>query len=504
MKQEILINCSPQENRIAIMEDGLLAEFLIERKEEMGIAGNIYKGKVSRVLPGMQAAFVDIGMEKAGFLHASDFYELPSDVQIIEATGDDAELTEVPPKPPMSRRLPLERRISTGEEILVQVAKDPLGTKGARVTSYVSLPGRYMVFIPGSKNIGISRRIESEDERKRLKEIAQSFSREDGGFILRTACEGRSKRELQRDLRFLVTLWKRIQKKAESASAPALIHQDLDSITRAIRDFYSPETEQVVIDSPKDYRRVLEFVRQFMPRLKAKIVLYEDQEPLFDRYGIEEKVQKALERRVWLRSGGYIIIEKTEALTAIDVNTGRFVGKRSQEETIFKTNMDAVHEIVRQLRLRNIGGIIIIDFIDMEKEGNRKKVYDALKEALKRDKARTNILKISELGLVEMTRQRTRESLENQLLSPCPHCEGRGRIKSPVTVAYEVLRAIKRQQSGIDDGRNIVVRLHPDVANFLYDEKNNSLENLEREIKRHVVIKASRELPQQQYEIITS
>jgi ribonuclease G len=505
MKQEILINSTPQESRIAIMEDGVLAEFWIERKEEMGIAGNIYKGKVSRVLPGMQAAFIDIGMEKAGFLHASDFYELPSDVQIIEAAGDDAELTEIPPKPaPHSMRLPLERRISTGEEILVQVAKDPLGTKGARVTSHVSLPGRYMVFIPGSKNIGISRRIESDEERKRLKEIAQSLDRENGGFILRTACEGRSKRELQRDLRFLITLWKRIQKKAETVSAPALIHQDLDSITRAIRDFYSPETEQVVIDSPKDHRRVLEFVRQFMPRLKAKIVLHEDKEPLFDRYAIEEKVQRALERKVWLRSGGYIIIEKTEALTAIDVNTGRFVGKRSQEETIFKTNMDAVHEVVRQLRLRNIGGIIIIDFIDMEKEGNRKKVYDALREALKKDKARTNILKISELGLVEMTRQRTRESLENQLLSPCPHCEGRGRIKSPVTVAYEVLRAIKRQQAGIEDGRNIVVRMHPDVANFLYDEKNNSLENLEREIKRHVVIKASHELSQQQYEIIGS
>ena len=504
MKQEILINSTPQESRIAIIEDGALAEFLIERKEEMGIAGNIYKGKVARVLPGMQAAFVDIGMEKAGFLHASDFYEIPSDVQIIAAAGDDTEFTEPPKPPPPSRRLPLEKRISHGEEILVQVAKDPLGTKGARITSHVSLPGRYMVFMPGTKHIGISRRIESEEERKRLKEIAQSLSTEDGGFILRTACEGRSKREIQRDLRFLTLQWKRIQKKAEALSAPALLHQDLDSITRAIRDFYSTETEQVIIDSPKDHRRVVDFVRQFMPRLKAKIVLYGDKEPLFDRYGVEEKVQKALDRRVWLRSGGYIIIERTEALTAIDVNTGRFVGKRNQEETILRTNMDAVHEVVRQLRLRNVGGIIIIDFIDMEKEANRKKVYDALKEALKKDKARTNILKISELGLVEMTRQRTRESLENQLLSPCPHCEGRGRVKSAVTVAYEVLRAIKKQQAAIEDGKNIVVRLHPDVANFLYDEKNNSLENLEREINRRVVIKVSQELPHQQYEIIAS
>ena len=486
------------------MEDGILVEFLIERKEDMGIAGNIYKGKVSRVLPGMQAAFVDIGMDKAGFLHASDYYELPGDVQIIAANGDDAEFTEPPKPPPPSHRLPLEKRVSSGEAILVQVAKDPLGTKGARVTSHVSLPGRYMVFIPGSKHIGISRRIESEEERQRLKEIAQSLSTEDGGFILRTACEGRSKRDIQRDLRFLTILWKRIQQKAETLSAPALIHQDLDSITRAIRDFYSTETEQVVIDSPKDHRRVVDFVRQYMPRLKAKIVLYSDKDPLFDRFGVEEKVQKALDRRVWLRSGGSIIIERTEALTAIDVNTGRFVGKRNQEETIFKTNMDAVHEVVRQLRLRNAGGIIIIDFIDMEKEANRKKVYDALRDALKKDKARTNILKISELGLVEMTRQRTRESLENQMLSPCPHCEGRGRIKSAVTVAYEVLRAIKRQQATMEDGKNIVVRLHPDVANFLYDEKNNSLENLEREINRRVIVKVSQELPQQQYEITAS
>jgi ribonuclease G len=504
MKQEILISSTPQESRIAIMEDGMLAEFLIERKEEMGIAGSIYKGKVSRVLPGMQAAFVDIGMEKAGFLHASDFYEIPGEFQLIEPSGEEAEFTDPPKAAPPSRRLPLEKRISSGEEILVQVAKDPLGTKGARVTSHISLPGRYMVFIPGSKHIGISRRIESEEERKRLKEIARSLSTEEGGFILRTACEGLSKREIQRDLRFLTILWKRIKKKAEASSAPALIHQELDSISRAIRDFFTTETEQVVIDSPKDHRRVVDFVRHFMPRVKSKIVLYTDKESLFDRYGIEEKVQKALERRVWLRSGGYIIIERTEALTAIDVNTGRFVGKRNQEETILKTNMDAVHEVVRQLRLRNAGGIIIIDFIDMEKEANRKKVYDALKEALKKDKARTNILKISELGLVEMTRQRTRESLENLLLSPCPHCEGRGRIKSAVTVAYEVLRAIKKQQAAIDDGKNIVVRLNPDVANFLYDEKNNSLENLEREINRRVIIKASQELNHQQYEITAS
>jgi ribonuclease G len=504
MKQEIYINSTLQESRIALMEDGLLAEFLIERKEEMGIAGNIYKGKVARVLPGMQAAFVDIGMEKAGFLHASDFYEVPDDVQLITSAGDEVEFDEPPRAPPPSRRLPLEKRISRGEDLLVQVAKDPLGTKGARVTSHVSLPGRYMVFMPSAKHIGISRRIESEEERKRLKEIAQSLGTDEGGFILRTACEGRSKREIHRDHHFLTRLWNRIHKKAETAPAPSLIHQDLDLITRTIRDFFTADTEQVVIDSSKDHRRIVDFVRNFMPRLKPKIQLYGDREPLFERYAIEEKIQKALERRVWLRSGGYIIIERTEALTAIDVNTGRFVGKRNQEETIVKTNLEAAQEVVRQLRLRNVGGIIIIDFIDMESEGNRKKVYEALKEALKKDKARTNILKISELGLVEMTRQRTRESLENQLLSPCPYCDGRGRIKSPVTIAYDVLRAIKKEQTNLENGKNIIVRLHPDIANFLYDEKNNSLDNLEREISHRIIIKASAELRHEQYEISTT
>jgi ribonuclease G len=503
MKQEIFINSTPQESRIAIMEDGILTDFLIERKEEMGIAGNIYKGKVARVLPGMQAAFVEIGMEKAGFLHASDFSSVPDDVQLIDESGEEVEFEEAP-KPSAHRRVPLEKQISRNEEILVQVAKDPLGTKGARITSHVSLPGRYMVFMPGTKHIGISRRIESEEERKRLKEIAQSLGTRDGGFILRTACEGISKREIQRDLAFLARLWKGIQKKAETAPAPSLIHQDLDLITRTLRDFFTTDTEQVVIDSAKDHRRILDFVRHFMPRLRSKIVLYAEHEPLFDHHGIEEKIEKALDRRVWLRSGGYLIIERTEALTAVDVNTGRFVGKRNQEETILKTNLEATQEVVRQLRLRNVGGIIIIDFIDMEKEPNRKKVYEALKEALKKDKARTNILKISELGLVEMTRQRTRESLENQLLSPCPHCEGRGRIKSSVTIAYEVLRAIKKQYTGLENAKNILVRLHPDVANFLYDEKNNSLENLEREINQRIIIKASQELRHEQYEISAS
>ena len=500
MKREIVVNATPQECRIAILENGMLAEMFIERKQERGLVGNIYKGKVARVLPGMQAAFVDIGLEKAAFLHASDISPVPEEVSKI-LDGTDEEMVFEEAKPPPRHYVPIDRQLSPGQEILVQVAKDPLGMKGARITSHVSLPGRYMVFMPTTKHGGISRRIEDEKERKRLKEIAQALSMEKGGFILRTACEGRSKREIQQDLRFLTKLWQRIQQKAASATAPALIHQDLDLIVRTVRDFVTPETQQVLIDNPKEYRRVQDFVRQFIPRLKSTIVRYEGTDPIMDHFGIESMITKALERKVWLRSGGYITIEHTEGLVAIDVNTGRFVGKRNQEETVLRTNLEAAHEIVRQLRLRNIGGIIIIDFIDMEKATNRKKVYEALKEAIKGDKARTKILRISELGVVQMTRQRTRESLEQQLLGPCPYCDGKGRIKSRATIAYEILRAVKKETAHVENGKRIMLRIHPDIANFLYDEENHSLDMLEREINQKIIIKVSEVLHHEKYEI---
>jgi ribonuclease G len=500
MTREILVNAAPQETRIAVMEDGALAEILIERGQERGIVGNVYKGRVARVLPGMQAAFVDIGLEKAAFLHVSDLAGAPDDMPALLSASEE-EVDFEAPKPPAQRRVPIEKLLSVGQEILVQVAKDPLGMKGARLTSHVSLPGRYIVFMPGTKHIGISRRIDGEEERKRLKEIAQSLLSEDGGFILRTACEGRSKREIQQDLRFLRRLWQRIQQKAATAKAPALIHQDLDLITRTIRDFVTLETRQVVVDSAKEYRRVLDFIRQFMPRSKCEVVRYNGAEPILDHYNVEPLIEKALERKVWLPSGGYITIEKTEGLTAIDVNTGRFVGRSNQEETILRTNLEAAQEIVRQLRLRNIGGIIIIDFIDMEKASNRKRVYDTLTGAIKKDRARTKILRISELGLVEMTRQRTRESLDHLLLSQCPYCNGRGRIKSNATVAFGILREIKKQLAHTQNGKRVMVRVHPDIANFLYDEENHSLDSLERELRQKIIIKASEELHHEKYEI---
>lgn len=502
MKRDILINSTLHENRIAIMEDGTLAEFMIERRQERGIAGNVYKGKVARVLPGMQAAFVDIGLDKAAFLHVSDLTTGPEDLAPL-ITGSDEEIVFERAKSSSHHRLPIERQLSPGQEILVQAAKDPLGMKGARLTSHLSLPGRYLVFMPTMNHVGVSHRIKDEKERERLREIAQALARRGGGFILRTACEGISKREIIRDFQFLTKLWQRMQKKIEPAAAPILIHQDLDLIARTMRDFFTADTHQVIVDQVKEYRRIIDFVGHFMPRWKSKIVLHTRKESLMDSHGVEAMVEKALERKVWLKSGGYITLEQTEGLIAIDVNTGRFVGKRNQEETVLRTNLEAAHEVVRQLRLRNVGGIIIIDFIDMERADNRKKVYEALREALKRDRARTNILKISELGLVEMTRQRTRESLQNMLMSPCPHCGGRGRIKSRVTVAYEILRAIKKDLATLEDGRKIMVRVHPEVANFLYDDATHSLDHLEREINRKIIIKASENLHHEQYQIST-
>ena len=499
--RRILINTTPQENRIAVMEDNGLAEFLIERNQEKGCVGNIYKGRVGRVLPGMQAAFVEIGLEKAAFLHASDIHSPSAPLPAAIDDADDEVLLEPAPDP---GRLRIEQHLSPDQEILVQVAKDPLGMKGARITTHISLPGRFLVFMPDTGHVAVSRKIEDEKERQRLKEIVQELAREDEGFIIRTACEGRNKKDIQSDVRFLTKLWSRIRKRLETAATPELIHQDLDLVPRTIRDFFNAATEEVVVDDAREYRRVVEFVQQFMPRLKGRVVLYDEPEPLLDRYEVERRIRKALESKIWLNSGGSINIDQTEALTAVDVNTGRYVGKKDLEATVFKINLEAAREIVHQLRLRNVGGIIIIDFIDMAQAANRKKIYDALKEAVKEDRAKTRVLPISRLGLVEMTRQRTRENLGNVLLRPCPYCTGRGRIKSQPTIAYEILRGIKRESLQLHNGSRITVHVHPGIANFLYDEANEGLEALEREIDRDVIIKADSELHQEAYEIETS
>jgi len=498
--KQILINVAPWETRVALLEDTTLVELHIERRGDGGIAGNIYKGKVLRVLPGMQAAFIDIGLPKAAFLHASDVGgpALPPEVA---REGDAAELVEAPALPPPRDTRPIEERLHKGEEVLVQVAKEPIGTKGARVTAHLSLPGRYLVFMPGTQHIGISRRIEDPAERDRLRAIVEAERPEEGGLIVRTACEGVTKREIHDDVRFLTRLWARLEKQADAASAPALVHSDLDLVLRTVRDLFTSDVDRLAIDSPEDHARVVEFVTAFMPRLASRVHLYEGLTPIFDQHGVETKINRALERRVWLKSGGYLIFDQTESLTTVDVNTGRYVGKTDQEETILKTNLEAAKQVVQQLRLRNIGGIIVIDFIDMEKAANRKKVFDALQEAVRKDKARANVLRISELGLVQMTRKRTRESLEQLVLAPCPHCGGAGRVRSLETLAYDALRRVQREAAGAKNSTRIALRVHPEVAAFLTEQERRSVEALERLVGRAVAVEAAPELKREQVEV---
>jgi ribonuclease G len=504
-----------------LVENGALAEIHIERARDRGIAGNIYKGKVVRVLPGMQAAFVDIGLPKAGFLHVSDFYpgvdELPMiDADVVEGDG-------VPPTEPQSSPLldapaavpefsvtvpetepvlaPLEERLRRGDEILIQVAKEPLGSKGARVTSHISLPGRYLVYLPTTNHLGVSRRIEDEGERQRLRDIVLALKPSGAGFIIRTVCVGLSKRELQADMRFLIKLWNRILKRSEDASAPCQLHYDMDLVLRSIRDLFTADVAKVIVDRRVDHQRILDFVESFAPRLKTRIELYEGSEPLFDQHGVEPAISRALERRVWLKSGGYIVIDQTEALTTIDVNTGRYVGSRNQEETVLKTNLEAAREIVDQLRIRNLGGIIIIDFIDMMDPASRQRVTDAFDAALRQDKMRSNILKISELGLVEMTRKRTRASLSHLLTDSCPSCEGKGRIKSVATIGYEIMRRIRHVAASSPGTGRIAVRAHAAVAAFLCEDESVAMDALEREIERRIIVEPMEAPDHERFEV---
>jgi ribonuclease G len=502
--RQIIINSTPQEARVATMENARLLEIQIERMRERSMAGSICKGRVLRVLPGMQAAFVDIGLEKAAFLPGADFYPFNADEYALSeppfepavadapAAADerDREVALAPPVRPARTVPPIEERLQKGQDIIVQISKEPIGTKGARVTSNISLPGRYAVYLPISRQIGVSRRIASEEERQRLREAVQAVVAPDsGGIIIRTACEGVSKREIQSDLRLLRKLWTRLSRKAETLPAPAVLHQELDVILRTMRDLSASDVTRVVVDSRRDYQRILDFIDEVMPRWRPRVELYELVEPIFERYGIEAQIAKALERKVWLKSGGYIVIDHTEALTAIDVNTGRFVGKTDQHETALRTNLEAARVLVDQLRLRNIGGLIIIDFIDMEQPEHRKAVLAALTDALKADKARANIVGLSELGLVEMTRQRTRESLARRLCEPCPTCNQRGLVKGVATTAYEVLRRIRREATLNAPVPQVIVQLHATVAAFLAQYEPAALRELERELSTEITVR---------------
>ncbi|MCL2760701.1 MAG: Rne/Rng family ribonuclease [Desulfuromonadales bacterium] len=505
MANELVINTTSHETRVALIENGTIAELYIERSKVKGIVGNIYKGKVIRVLPGMQAAFVDIGLDKAAFLYVADVFDGMDDYESFmderekdNHNGDDeTNENDTPVFHPMP---PIADLLQDGQELLVQVSKEPIGTKGARITSHISLPGRHLVYMPTVDHVGISRRIEDEEERERLKEIVDRIKPAGSGFIVRTASEGKSEDDLLSDMKYLMKLWEEISKKNDNTNAPHLIHSDLDMTQKVVRDIVTESVDKIIVDSKPEYDRIVNFMTTFMPKMKCTIELYDEEEPMFDNLGLEVEISRALGRKVWLKSGGYIIIEQTEALTAIDVNTGRYVGKHNLEDTILKTNLEAVKEIAYQLRLRNLGGIIIIDFIDMEKEVNREKVFTALEEALKADKSKTNILKISELGLVEMTRKRVRESIGRMMCEPCPYCEGRGYIKSKTTVCYEIFRELRREMRDIR-GTKVTLTVHPQVADLLYDEERKSLEELEKKFKKRITVRAKPGFHQEQFEI---
>jgi len=490
----------------------------IERKGSRDSTGNIYKGRVQRVLPGMQAAFVDIGLNQAAFIYVddvirNDYKDIEehfscNDIDEENSINEDQEAADVSfsidTKTNDTQHDNIEDLITEGQEILVQVSKSPIGTKGARITSNISLPGRFLVLMPTSSHIGISRRIEDEGERQRLKDIVTELAQNSSmGYIVRTAGEGVQKEKIAYEMGFLKNLWGNIQKKYQTAGTPSLLHQELNLSLRAVRDLLIQEAEKLVIDSRKDYESVLNFLDTFNPSLKESVELYDGKEPIFDAYNLEGDISRALKRKVWLKSGGYIVIEHTEALVAIDVNTGRYVGKHNLEETILKTNLEAVKEIAYQIRLRDIGGIIIIDFIDMEKKSNQEKVFSALNEAFTKDRSKTHILPISEMGLIQMTRKRTRKPLTRLLCDPCPYCDGEGYIISIKTICYGIFREILRYAADMV-GSKLTVRVNPEVAEFLHGEENRLIPGLEKTITKQIIIYPDNRYHMEAFEIIES
>jgi Rne/Rng family ribonuclease len=634
MSSILVINAAGRETRVALVENGHIAEFYLERKKDKGIVGNIYKGRVVRVLPGMQAAFVDIGLEKAAFLYVTDVVYDPDfakaqfemtegehdddipDVPDIEAveehaadleeSGPVAERAELETSPPMvetvelsgadvlnalspptgapslvtpgspeaiaalawasrnadtpepkvdalsvepappraepreargERRAPRDQRprerhqkrrareeekdgardrerekekprktariedlLKVGQEVVVQASKDPIGTKGARLTSHISIPGRHLVFMPTVDHIGISRRISNEKERRRLREVVERLRPPGTGFIVRTVAENVPEEKLESDIRFLIGVWNEVVRFNEKRRGPGLLHPDLDLILRATRDLFAQDVEKLVVDEREEYERIQRFVEAQDPSLGDRVVLHDNEEPIFDAYGIEQELKRATQRKVWLKSGGYIIIDQAEALTAIDVNSGRYVGKKSLEETITKINVEAAKELVYQLRLRNIGGIIICDFIDMEKPQNRDKVFKTLQEALGRDKAKTNVLRISELGLVEMTRKRVRESIGRMLHEDCSYCDGKGYVKTVTTVCYEIFREIRREALAYKEPV-LIVNCHQDVARVLQGEERQELRHLMDRYNKSIQVRAQQNYHREQFDI---
>ncbi|MEQ1566005.1 MAG: Rne/Rng family ribonuclease [Myxococcota bacterium] len=508
MPSEIIVANTAREVRVALMEGGRLAELHVDRGDERGFVGNVYLGRVVRVLPGMQAAFVDIGLERAAFLYVGDIYQDLLHMHEEPAEADEAEAEE---EPKVSEERPrsnaragqpaIQDLLKEGQEIVVQVAKDPIGTKGARLTTHIALPGRFLVYMPTVEHVGISRRIEKEKERRRLRDFVEKHRKRGMGYIVRTVCEGAPTEALKADMDFLDRTWERVQEACKGRKAPSLLHSEYGLVLRAVRDVFDESVERMIVDDKRTFDEVRSFMDDFMPSAKERVHLYRGIEPVYDTYGVETEVQRAMGRKVWLKSGGYLVIDQTEALMAIDVNSGKYVGSSSLEDTTLKINLEAVHEVVAQLRLRNIGGLIIIDFIDMDREQNREKVFRALEEALKPDRARTNVLRISDLGLVEMTRKRVQEGLDRYLTEACPVCAGTGHVRSQHTLTYEILREVKREAGRSQGGSSIYVNTTPGIADLLYAERFPDLEQIEAQVGRRIVVRAMGHYHPEQFEV---
>ncbi|HET9194228.1 MAG TPA: Rne/Rng family ribonuclease [Vicinamibacterales bacterium] len=542
MTKEMIISSSAHETRVAILEEDQVAEIFIERERSRGVVGNLYKGRVSKVLPGMQSAFVDLGLERDGFLYVTDvvatfeeFDRLETDEEepangsrganssgspggpdpgapnaparwggVARPTGGGSRRDRERDKGPEPK---IEDLLKEGQEIIVQVAKEPLGTKGARLTSHATMPGRFLVFMPTVDHVGVSRKIESRDERSRLRGIVREFREQHGftgGVIIRTAAGGRAKEDIVSDLSYFHRVWTEIRQKAETSRAPAVVYQEQSLVAKLLRDLLTEEFSAIRIDNATEHRRVLELIERIMPSLASKVRLFEKEYPIFEEYGVQAEIDRALRSKVWLKSGGSIVINQTEALVAIDVNTGRYVGKKTAgrlEDTILKTNLEAVKEIVRQIRLRDLGGIIVLDFIDMEEKKNRQKVFQTVEQELRKDRAPSKAIQVSDFGLVIITRKRVKQSLERVLTDPCPYCAGSSVIKSSSTICYEILAEVKKISADLN-GQSLVLRVNPDIARALRDEERAVFRDLKQSLGREISVKPDVQLHHEQFDLM--
>jgi ribonuclease G len=513
MIKEMIVSSNGHETTVAILEDDLVAEIFVERERHRGVVGNVYKGRVSKVLPGMQSSFIDLGLERDGFLYVADVIDTLDEFDKLSGDEEDegggkgrnggAGRGEPRGERPQPK---IEELLKEGQEIIVQVVKEPLGTKGARLTSHVTMPGRFLVFMPTVDHIGVSRKIESRDERARLRGIVREFREEHGftgGVIIRTAAGGRSKEDIVSDLAYFHQVWTEIRQRMESRRPPAVLFQEQSLVTKLLRDLLTEDFSAIRIDNEQEHRRVVALIERIMPTLLPRVKLYTKEFPIFEEYGVQAEIDKALRSKVWLKSGGYLVINQTEALVAIDVNTGRYVGKRTGrlEDTIVKTNLEAVKEIVRQLRLRDLGGIIVLDLIDMEEKKNRQKVFQEVEKELRRDRSPSKALQVSDFGLVIVTRKRVKQSIERQLTDPCPYCSGSGSIKSASTICYEILIEMKKLGGDLE-GQGVVLRVNPDIARALKEEESAVLRDMQQTLGKPVTIKPDTHLHHEQFDVM--